>query len=68
MSGQVTILPNYLTIADLGWINTHQGIIIPGGKAGCLCYTFLLRQYYRTLPLDILDAARVDGVGYMRTL
>lgn len=64
--GQVTILPNYLTIADLGWINTYQGIIIPG--ASVAYGTFLLRQYYRTLPLDILDAARVDGAGHMRTL
>lgn len=64
--GQVTILPNYLTIADLGWINTYQGIIVPG--ASVAYGTFLLRQYYRTLPLDILDAARVDGAGHVRTL
>ncbi len=64
--GQVTILPNYLTIADLGWINTYQGIVLPG--ASVAYGTFLLRQYYRTLPLDILDAARVDGAGHMRTL
>lgn len=64
--GQVTILPNYLTIARLGWINTYQGIIVPG--ASVAYGTFLLRQYYRTLPLDILDAAKVDGAGHLRTL
>ena len=63
---QVTILPNYLTIADLGWINTYQGIVLPG--ASVAYGTFLLRQYYRTLPLDIMDAARVDGAGHVRTL
>jgi sn-glycerol 3-phosphate transport system permease protein len=63
---QVTILPNYLTIADLGWINTYQGIIVPG--ASVAYGTFLLRQYYRTLPIDILDAARVDGATHLRTL
>jgi sn-glycerol 3-phosphate transport system permease protein len=64
--GQVTILPNYLTVARLGWINTYQGIVIPG--ASVAYGTFLLRQYYRTLPLDILDASRVDGAGHLRTL
>lgn len=64
--GQVTILPNYLTIAQLGWVNTYQGIIVPG--ASVAYGTFLLRQYYRTLPLDILDAAKVDGASHLRTL
>jgi len=64
--GQVTILPNYLTVAQLGWINTYLGIIVPG--ASVAYGTFLLRQYYRTLPLDILDAAKVDGADHLRTL
>lgn len=63
---QVTILPNYLTVAALGWINTYQGIIVPG--ASVAYGTFLLRQYYRTLPLEIMDAAKVDGAGHLRTL
>ena len=64
--GQVTILPNYLTIAELGWINTYQGIIVPG--ASVAYGTFLLRQYYRTLPVEVLDAAKVDGAGHLRIL
>jgi sn-glycerol 3-phosphate transport system permease protein len=63
---QVTILPNYLTVAALGWINTYQGIIVPG--ASVAYGTFLLRQYYRTLPIEVLDAAKVDGAGHLRTL
>ena len=63
---QVTILPNYLTVAALGWINTYQGIVVPG--ASVAYGTFLLRQYYRTLPLEIMDAARVDGASHLRTL
>lgn len=63
---QVTILPNYLTVAALGWINTYQGIIVPG--ASVAYGTFLLRQYYRTLPIEIMDAAKVDGAGHLRTL
>ena len=64
--GQVTILPNYLTIAKLGWINTYQGIVVPG--ASVAYGTFLLRQYYKTLPIEVLDAAKVDGADHLRTL
>jgi sn-glycerol 3-phosphate transport system permease protein len=64
--GQITILPNYLTIAQLGWINTYQGIVIPG--AAVAYGTFLLRQYYKTLPIEVLDAAKVDGANHLRTL
>lgn len=64
--GQITILPNYLTIARLGWINTYLGIVVPG--ASVAYGTFLLRQYYKTLPVEVLDAAQVDGAGHLRTL
>jgi len=64
--GQVTILPNFLTVSRLGWVNSYQGIVIPG--ASVAYGTFLLRQYYRTLPIEILDASHVDGSGHLRTL
>jgi sn-glycerol 3-phosphate transport system permease protein len=63
---QVTILPNYLTVADLGWINTYQGIVVP--EFGVAFGTFLLRQHFLTLPREVMDAARVDGAGHLRTL
>ena len=63
---QVTLLPNYLTVARLGWINTYQGIIVPG--AAVAYGTFMLRQYFQTLPRDLMDAAKVDGAGHLRTL
>lgn len=64
--GQVTILPNYLIIASLGWVNTYQGIVLPG--AAVAYGTFLLRQYYMTLPIEVLDAAKVDGASHLRIL
>lgn len=64
--GQITILPNYLTVARLGWINTYMGIVVPG--ASVAYGTFLLRQYYKTLPIEVLDAAKVDGAGHLLTL
>ena len=62
----VTILPNYLTVANLGWLNTYQGIIIPG--ASVAFGTFLLRQHFMTLPLEILEAARIEGAGHLLLL
>jgi sn-glycerol 3-phosphate transport system permease protein len=68
---QLTIIPNYLTISDVplihaNWINTYQGIILPG--ASVAFGTFLLRQGFLGLPREVLDAARVDGAGHLRTL
>lgn len=63
---EITIIPNYLTVANLGWINTFPGIIVPG--AAIAYGTFLLRQAFRSLPGEVLEAARVDGAGHLRTL
>ncbi|KAB8142647.1 carbohydrate ABC transporter permease [Chloroflexia bacterium SDU3-3] len=63
---EITIIPNYLTVANLQWINTYPGIIVPG--ASIAFGTFLLRQYFLTLPQEVMDAAKVDGAGHMRTL
>jgi sn-glycerol 3-phosphate transport system permease protein len=61
--GTVTLLPNYLTVARLGWINTYQGLIIP--VAAVAFGVFLFRQHFLTLPRDLLDAARLDGCGHL---
>lgn len=63
---EITIVPNYLTIARLGWINTYLGIIVPG--AAIAYGTFLLRQAFLALPYEVIEAARVDGAGHLRTL
>ncbi len=66
---QVTIIPNYLTLADVfgrSWINTYQGIILPG--AAVAFGTFLLRQAFMGLPREVIDAARVDGANHFRLL
>ena len=60
--GVVTIVPTYVLIARLDWINTPQGVIVPS-IAHTGFYVFLLRQYFLTLPQEIFDAARVDGAG-----
>ena len=63
---QVSILPNYVLIAGLGGVNTYWGIILPG--LGTAFGTFLLRQFFLTIPPAILEAAEIDGAGHLRTL
>jgi sn-glycerol 3-phosphate transport system permease protein len=71
---QIVIFPNYLTIANLtlfgaypkGMIDTYAGIVLPG--ASIAFGTFLLRQYFRTIPADLIDAAKMDGAGHFRTM
>lgn len=70
---QVTVLPNYVffgsTVYDLigrSWVNTYQAIILPG--ASVAFGTFLMRQAFLGLPREVLDAAKVDGAGHLRTL
>jgi len=55
-----TIIPTYLMFSRIGWIDTHKALIIPpffGSAFG----TFLLRQFFLSIPQDLVDAARLDG-------
>lgn len=58
---QVLMLPSFLIVRDLGWLNTYQGLIIP--RAGAAFGIFLLRQFMLTVPRDLDDAAQVDGAS-----
>ncbi|WP_435531426.1 carbohydrate ABC transporter permease [Ruania halotolerans] len=64
--GQITIIPNYTLIADLGWLNTYQGILVPGLASAF--GTFLFRQHFLSLPISVLEAAELDGAGHWRRL
>jgi len=63
---EVTIVPNYLLMADLGWVNSYPGIIFP--LLAVAFGTFLLNQHFRSLPREMIEAARVDGSGHLRIL
>jgi multiple sugar transport system permease protein len=56
-----TLVPLFLVIANLGWANTYQGLIIP--HATSIFGTFLMRQYFKTIPKDYDDAALMDGAN-----
>ncbi len=62
--GQVTIIPNFVIMRYLGWINTYQGLIIP--SAFTALGTFLLRQYFLSIPRELEESARIDGASYFQ--
>ncbi len=61
---QAAMLPLFLMIKQLGLINTYAGIIIPGMSS--IFGIFLIRQYLKSVPDSLLDAARIDGAGEFR--
>jgi sn-glycerol 3-phosphate transport system permease protein len=63
---QVSLLPNYVLITDLGGADTYWGIILPGLATGF--GTFLLRQQFLTLPASIMEAAEIDGASHWKRL
>jgi len=63
---EVTVIPNYLTMKQLGWLNSFQALTVPFLATGF--GTFLLRQFFKAIPLEIQDAATMDGCGALRFL
>jgi multiple sugar transport system permease protein len=59
---QVRIIPLFILFKQLGWLDTHLPLIVPSWF-GDAFFIFLLRQYFRTLPIDLDDAAKIDGAG-----
>ncbi|KKB11699.1 sugar ABC transporter permease [Devosia geojensis] len=59
---QVTIIPNFILVRSLGWIDTYQGLILPFAFSSF--GTFLLRQYFKTIPKELIEAARIDGCAH----
>jgi multiple sugar transport system permease protein len=59
---QVTLIPNYLIVRELHWHNTYAGLIAPFVVS--VFSTFLLRQFFLTIPADYEDAARIDGANH----
>jgi len=60
----VILIPAFLVISEVGWVNTLWGLIIPG--AATPTGVFLLRQYMLTIPDELIDAARIDGASEWR--
>ena len=63
---EVILIPDYVIISKLGWMNTYSALIVP--FLGAVFGTYFMRQHFETLPQDLFDAAAIDGCGRMRTL
>lgn len=62
--GIVVLIPRFLLIDALGWVDTHWGLI--STELVSVWGIFLLRQYFRSVPRELEDAARIDGAGPWR--
>lgn len=61
---QVLFVPRFILFDYLHLVNTHEAIILPGMFT--VLGTFLMRQFFSTLPSELLEASRIDGAGYWR--
>lgn len=64
--GQMALIPNYVTLKHLGWINQYPGIVIP--HVSSVFGAFLLRQSFLSISSELFDAATIDGAGHGRCL
>ncbi|MGQ9553987.1 MAG: carbohydrate ABC transporter permease [Anaerolineae bacterium] len=60
---QVTLIPTYIIFRIIGWLDTYYPLIVPTFFGGGAFSIFLLRQFFMRLPLELDDAARIDGCG-----
>ncbi len=62
--GTVTLIPSFIVIRELNMMNTHWALILPSITSAF--GVFLLRQHFKSLPEELVNAAKIDGAGYPR--
>jgi ABC-type glycerol-3-phosphate transport system permease component len=62
----IYLVPCYVLLNHLGWINTYQALIVPW--IANIFTIFLMRQHFMTIPQDLLDAAAIDGCSIFKIL
>lgn len=66
LPGAVTLLPTFLIFRSLGWIDTLLPLWVPAFFASAF-NVFLLRQFFMSIPMELEDAAKIDGCSYLKT-
>lgn len=61
---QVIMIPLFILVRDLQWLDSYPGLIVP--MIFSAYGTFLLRQFFKTIPVELEDAAKIDGCSYWR--
>ena len=62
---QVIMVPQFRIVAELGWVDSYWAVIVP--RAAEAFGIFLARQYLLSIPDEVIEAARIDGAGHLRT-
>jgi multiple sugar transport system permease protein/sn-glycerol 3-phosphate transport system permease protein len=65
LPGYVLLIPNFMLFWAIGWLNTYLPLTVPFWF-GSAFFIFLFRQFFMTIPLDLDEAARIDGASYPR--
>ena len=68
LPAEVTLIPTYLLFKNFKWIDTYYPLIVPSWFGGGAFNIFLMRQFLLTIPMDMDEAARIDGAGSWRIL
>lgn len=63
--GSIMLTPSYLIYDMIGWVNTPLPLMIPGAFGAATC-VFFMRQFYTGIPTELIEAAKLDGMGYFR--
>lgn len=63
--GQITLIPSYLILKTLGWLNSYQGLIIPNVVNAT--FIFMMRQFFLSFPKELEEAASLDGLSRLET-
>jgi ABC-type glycerol-3-phosphate transport system permease component len=64
---QVKLVPLFIIFKHLGWINTYLPLVVPAFFADAF-FIFMLRQFFRSIPMELSEAARLDGANELQTL
>jgi multiple sugar transport system permease protein len=60
---QILLIPHYLIYKQLGWVNTYKPLIVPAWLGGGVFFIFLFRQFFKGIPRELEEAARLDGAS-----
>jgi multiple sugar transport system permease protein len=64
----VLLIPRFILFYQLGWLNTYLPLTVPLWFGGGAFFIFLFRQFFLTIPVDLDEAAKIDGAGYLQIL
>lgn len=68
LPGAVLLIPRYILFTNFGWINSYLPFIVPAAFAGSAFFIFLMVQFFRGIPLELDESAKMDGAGSMLIL